>query len=171
MSTKMLTNTGKVFENPSDEAITETAFGIIWSNAQYGKDQVISRFEWTIQRDDNGLHAFSLRDSMGEVRQISWGTYHRAIEFPSWREYDYHSAVEEMKPLRAKNEELRGELNRVNTTLEKYSRALAQIHDTNKKAGPHSRSGVTSIIKAVIDLTTCPECGMVRCICGDDSFG
>jgi len=100
MRQRMVTKHGRHFDDPTEEAISSVGFAIVWANSQSWGDKVISLFPWTIITGVAGSHR--LRDLHGEIRDIQWGTYHPAIEYPTWTAYDTIQAEKELAECRAR---------------------------------------------------------------------
>jgi len=166
MKAKLITKDGREFHDPTPETIAGISHGIIWSNIPSNQSKVIPPSEWKISKELHG--GYLLHDMFCQVRQISWGDYHPAIEFPSWEAYDHDQNVKALARFREENEKLRKDLANVNASLGKSRRALIQIHDINKNGGPKSRSKVQKIIVEILRIQPCPECERINCICCDE---
>ncbi len=160
---KLVTNDGRVFNNPTEEVIRGIAFGIVWEeNITNGTHKVISPFSWTLLRDQGKL---ALCDPVGECRkgQITWGQTHRAIEFPSWEKFDAHIMNQVNKRMRGEIEVHEEQIENLQSDLSEMMGILCKVYDINKSGGPKSRTKVGNIIFKFVN--PCRNCGKADCEC------
>ena len=172
MKTLMTTKNAR-FEDPSEEAISETACGILWNNSNYTSiGRVLSPFGWTLT-GDSMVRQQSLRDTKGEVRPVEWGKYMEAIEYASWEKYDSFRMKKEIQKLKdelgraheniqqflLETESFKDEINSLRGTL-------MCIFDVNEEAGRGSRKRVRELILEQ-GIVSCEDCGKASCLCRD----
>jgi hypothetical protein len=139
----LLVTASSRFQDPSEETLRCTAFGILWSNWGNRPSRVISPFPWTVTDEVQGHF---LRDQLGEVRQsVKWGVYNRVVEFPSWEAYDTDQTKRELERAYKEIERLRDVQNAQGEGLDKLRLAIERIYAANEKGGPGSRKSVREI--------------------------
>lgn len=157
---------GAKFEDPAPQVLEETAFGILWDlNGGYARrnDRVISRFDgWRIIAD---AHMTKLVDPRGEVRGVSWGRYHRAIEYPNWTAYDAAEQAALCATLQKERQSLATRAYSAEEQVERLMATLKMIYDINKEGGPGSRRKVRNMILDM-GISPCTDCENAVCSCG-----
>lgn len=172
MKTLMTTKNAR-FEDPSKEAISETACGILWNNSNYTSiGRVLSPFGWTLT-GDSIMRQQSLRDTNGEVRPVEWGKYMEAIEYASWEKYDSFRMKEEIQKLKDELSRSRENIRRFRLETESFKEkikslrgTLKYIFDVNEEAGRGSRKRVRELILEQ-GIVSCENCGKTSCLCHD----
>lgn len=170
MNTLMVT-VEKSFEDPSNEAKASVAFAIVWNNSGFGgRNEVISPFGWSISKF---ITEYKLRDRVGEVRPVSWGQYHEAVESADWAAYDAVIQKKEIQKLKDEIVRLKdllrdaGEVDRGKSQeISKYRDLLYRSYDENEVGGPGSRKRVRQLLLET-GIRVCDSCGKACCNCDD----
>jgi hypothetical protein len=170
MMTKMITEDGRVFEDPTEDAIENESFALLWDNDSYGnKDKAISPHKWELH-SCTGNHF--LRDATGEISHIEWGCYHAAIEYPSWKEYRNAMVRKDLAKLKEDNEELRKGVNILEISNGDQRReigllqgALRAVYDLTHTGGQGSRRKVETQIRSILGKNPCCYCEKYDCKC------
>ena len=176
MRFKLVTNGGRVLEDPTAEAEASVTFGIKWHNGSRdeGLSKVISPFVWTLSAKW-GDRLYTLRDCHGEVRQAArWGDYHPAVEFVDWAAYDAAQTEAEMARIKKSLADAEKDLRaaeakeaRQHDKLWELRRVMAQVFDITSDGGPGSRVRVKTLLREH-GIQPCDECGRAVCVCEED---
>ncbi len=159
---KRLATQEKKFVGPSEEVISQTAFGIMWSDT--GEHTVVSPHKWTILASNTNW--YPLRDSRGEVHNIQWGEYHRAIEFPSWKEFEAKVTQEKLEQAEKELELLREEIQNLKDESSSMIQTIEQVYDLNANGGHGSRKSVSMLLMSYVHI--CERCNNASCTCHED---
>lgn len=144
MNTILITKDGQTFHNPSQETLDSTSFGILWG-AGMKIHQVVSQHIWSVV--EIGPY-YLLKDVSGEVRKISWHTYHPAIEFRAWELYDRHCQGLELKDLKQQLKDWKESAQNAKDRVQRLEETLIEINRINSQGGPGSRANVKIMIQS-----------------------